>query len=221
MANLYLQSLKSSEMKKWLVILLLSLALILLVSPVGLYVYQFAYWHNHTWFDSFNLSDDKDIWAKFGDFLNVWVSLSSLTILSMLTYYIHSIDKNREDFRNRPLLIYKRDVETGKWKIKNIGNGAALNIIHSDTNDENVWDNNLDKFHSLMSGEDFILEYPSTGKIMCAVYYDIHGKVYSSLCKDEDTKISIGEDRFKNMDKSKYRSLEVLIAIKNWKFNQR
>jgi hypothetical protein len=120
---------------------LLILPWIIVLAPMLLYQFQV----NRLDGQWLSFTHNSETWGHFGDFMNVWVSMASLIVLTGLTYYIHKIEILREEEReraeanrqenikrdeilkNRPALIFD-EYEGGLWKVKNVGLQVALNI---------------------------------------------------------------------------------------------
>ncbi|WP_373513647.1 hypothetical protein [Persicitalea sp.] len=140
-----------------------SLALLLILIPIGIYCFQFA---------GNGLSQKPQHWAALSDYLNVWVSMASLIFLATLTYVLDRQRGADEQARNRPLVIFRVDHNEKVWYLKNVGNGVALDIDISrleKTGDGELWEIPV-KVYALMSGEEFkIFWFRAAGKI-CATY---------------------------------------------------
>ena len=200
--------------------LTISIASSLIVVPIILYFHQFAH---------FGLSDSQSIWGAFGDFMNVWVSMASLLILGTLTFSLDSLNFNRqkaaadledarlkanretEDARNRPFIIYKYDVTHSVWKIKNVGIGPALNIRLSFRDKEGAW-RMPTKIHSLSGGEEmpFPYESPDIDAVLCFVYNDVRGIIISTFGQYEDSLIKVDEDLLSEFDVADFTSQDAL-----------
>jgi len=192
--------------------LFLCLAFAIIVIPLIFYVCHFG---------EFGLSDEPAIWGAFGDYLNVWISCASLILLSGLTFYLSNIDNKRQEeyqrleaSRNKPFLTCKLD-KNATWKIRNVGNGPAINIRYSFVNATEQFDVPT-KIHSLISGEDFLFQFgePNTVEFKLAIaYYDIHNNVISTFFEKDDSQIFEGIDLLKDFDKGNYVSLYMLEKI--------
>jgi hypothetical protein len=153
-------------------------------------VFSFLFYTFHF---GFKVSVNHAIWGQFGDFMSVFISIANLIIISSLTYFIAKIEEKRDqENRNlelskvRPILIFK-DIGM-KWACRNVGEGAALNVmIAYKTNLAHDWENPV-KIYSLTSNEEFKIEWKKFHIAKwVAVYYDIYGTVFSSTCEHDDT----------------------------------
>ena len=161
----------------------------------------------------FTLSNDQAVWGQFGDYLSVFVAIASLVVISSLTYFIAKNENRRDDENKilenskiRPILIFK-DIG-GKWACKNVGEGAALNImIAYKTNNLHSWEHPV-KIYSMTSKEEFQIEWKKFGVAKwVATYNDIRGEVFTSICEDDDTVYQIGRNELKIIGKT-YMRLE-------------
>src|SRR5436305_704303 len=97
---------------KWLI----TISVIVLMPPF------FLYWMN---FGSSSFSKHFRDWIDFSQYYGVFIALFNGIILVWLTLRIH---KENTAF-NKPILIFTiNDDQHYPHKIKNIGNGAAINI---------------------------------------------------------------------------------------------
>ncbi|OZI09348.1 hypothetical protein BWI93_04085 [Siphonobacter sp. BAB-5385] len=175
-------------MKNYLLVGLIASTFIML-GAVAIYAMQF---HNHTF------SNSPENWGQFGDYMNVFVSISSLILLSTLTLYIHKSEDARasqaekqEKERNRPILIFYIE-DGGVWAIKNVGNSVALNIFIKETTG-NEKETSQRKIYSLMPGQGIGLRFASNVVKWESTYYDILGNIISSICINDQTEILDGK----------------------------
>jgi hypothetical protein len=194
--------------KRWIPLIL---GTILIVFAFIFYSFQFG----------FSLSKDQTVWGEFGDYMNVFVAIANLFVIGYLTIFFAEMEEQRdkenrtlEEFKIRPNLIFK-DIGA-KWACRNIGEGAAMNImIAYKTSNVGQWENPI-KIYSLVPKEEFVIEWrKSLIYKWAAVYYDIRGNVITSTCENDDTNVYIGKNEliaFKN----NYKRLE---DVKNVSFD--
>jgi len=169
----------------------------------------------------FLVSKNRTVWGEFGDFMSVFVAIANLVVVSSLTYFIAKIeDKRDEENRNlenskiRPILIFK-DIGK-KWACRNVGEGAAMNImIAYKTKSTLSWENPI-KIYSLVPKEEFEIEWRKYQVFQwSAVYYDIHGTVFTSICENDDTVFEIDKNELLSFTNN-YKRLE---DVKNISFD--
>lgn len=110
--------------------------------------------------------------------ISLVVSIINLYLFYLLTSQInnHSMEKDK------PILVFV--VKPNQWKIKNVGLGAALNIIVIEYRDqEGVKPENAVLYPSLTSSENQNIQflYPKKFK---AFYEDIFGNLHVSSCEN-------------------------------------
>jgi hypothetical protein len=116
------------------------------------------------------------------------ISIFSLVVSSYL-----SIRSARAQIR--PVLVLLYDTGSG-WRIENVGNGPALNVIVSVKANRNLeWPDPV-RVPPLAANGAFVLEWLrrlDLGTASIGVYYeDFHGKKYSSVCTDNLTTVKDG-----------------------------
>lgn len=70
------------------------LSILLVVGAIGMYIYQFGFY----------ISNSKEEWAQFGDFLNVFVGLANLLLISVITLLIYENQKNEEEEKENRII---------------------------------------------------------------------------------------------------------------------
>lgn len=164
-------------------------------------------------FSDQGLSNDQEVWAHFGDYMNLWMGLASLFSIVSLTYLIHRREQHqqqaaeeKEDALNRPYLVFLWTNRTYYFQIKNIGNGPALDIRTSfKPRDET---NYVLPYEQTPLGRGDITdfkEYHDGFSEFVAVYSDIWGnKISTFYSSSYINEIKIGHDEFYFLsDKSK------------------
>lgn len=187
---------------------------------LALYVVKF---NNHLW------SDDPAAWGQLGDYMNMYVSTSSLILLSGLTYIIHRADTNRleeqakQDGRralseeenrkalNRPVLIFKVDTIDHsfghQWKIRNISQNVAINPVVAFSENINEWTKPV-VIYSLGPGEELALNWIRAAAQLCATYDDVHGNVLTSIIQDDRMSILPGVNVLSHIPPERYTRWE-------------
>lgn len=194
--------------KRWIPLIL---GTVIIVFAFIFYSFQFG----------FSLSQDQTVWGEFGDFMNVFVAIANLFVIGYLTIFFAEMEEQRdqeskklEELKIRPNLIFKDIGE--KWACRNIGEGAAMNImIAYKTSNVGQWENPV-KIYSLVPKEEFVINWKKNYiHKWVAVYYDIRGNVLTSTCENDDTNVDIGKNELLAF-KNKYRRLE---DVKNVSFD--
>jgi hypothetical protein len=79
-----------------------------------------------------------------------------------------------------PVLIFVRRSEK-IWQIQNVGKGPAISVKIGDKNRNDEW-KALTQFYPIAAGASLDLPWQSYGIELGAVYTDVKGNIYSSLC---------------------------------------
>ncbi len=180
----------------WLFYLFLGISFLILIGAVGFYIYHFGT----------HFSDKKEEWGQFGDFLNVFVSICNLVVVTSLTFIVFKIQQSEQRVEVRPYLIFKVLPQKKIWAVKNVGRGVALNVLITNSQEREEWDVPV-KIYSLMPEE--VLEITWFGpSIQCrGVYFDIHENVYTSTCENDETSFVENFHGLSNFKKN-YKRLE-------------
>lgn len=174
-----------------------ALALLFIIIPIIWYCCSFGT----------ELSNDKEVWAQFSDFLNVFVSIANLLLVTALTYSIYIYQREDESNKSIPMLIFMIEPETGMCLIKNIGKGPALNVQVSYKKPNNDWEKPT-KIYSFPEGSGLKLDwFDLTGEYI-AVYSDYLENDFTSICKDEDTRFYKKENHLKGKFSDYYKLRE-------------
>lgn len=89
-----------------------------------------------------------------------------------------------------PVLVFVYDKEHG-WEIRNVGKGPALNVIVAQSNGEN-WDMPT-SCYPIDAGDNLKIPWVGHDPYQLGVSYcDAHNRCYTSICKDDLTRISNG-----------------------------
>lgn len=199
----FFQKKQRSNKFKWYPWFLFGIGVFILFVPFTFYA---------LWFGP-SISKDHMVWGEFGNFMSLFVSITNLFIIATLTMFIAKNEESRdeemrkiENSKIRPIVIFK-DIGK-KWACRNIGEGAAMNImIAYKTGNGRSWENPV-KIYSLVPQEVFEIEWRKYGVYQwVAVYYDIRGTVYTSICENDDTDFQIGKNELTSFLKD-YKRLE-------------
>jgi hypothetical protein len=117
--------------------------------------------------------------------LSYAIALSSITIsiLALLVAYF----SNRGSVRaaSRPILIFSM-VSTFKWQVQNVGTGPAINVVVADCHPGGRTDSVTDCY-PIASGGHLDLAWIRAGWELKAIYTDVFGRAYSTLCAGKNT----------------------------------
>lgn len=190
----------------------LSFGIGVLIIILAIYFYSFTF--------GFSISKDQAIWGQFGDFMNVFVAIANLFVVSFLTYYLNKIEEKREEENKilekskvRPILIF-RDIGM-KWECVNVGEGTAMNIMIAYKTNTDSWENPV-KIYSLIPKEKFEIDWKKYNvSKWVATYYDIHNTVFTSICEKDDTIYEIDKNELYEFENN-YKRLE---DVKNLSFD--
>lgn len=112
------------------------------------------------------------------------------SLVSFGLSFWHSLRSFRAGIR--PVLVIAYDSSLG-WVLRNIGTGPALNIVVAQRNLDGEWFNPV-RSPALAAQTQFVLKWlghvNDTG--IGASYEDFKGKVYSSTCGDDLSRIFVG-----------------------------
>lgn len=182
-------------------IVAITIAVTIVIVPLICYLYTFKN----------GISLRNEDWGTFGDFMNVFVSFASLIVVSALTYQLHKIELQNateshklDETRSRPILIFK-DIG-GKWACSNVGVGTGLNVLIAYKYDEeSPWMHPV-KAYSLKPGDELTLDWKKYQVYEWrARYYDVWGNVFTSTCKEDETKVEINYNGLESEEKSTIR----------------
>jgi hypothetical protein len=158
----------------WVLRLGVILVFLMIIGPIMAYRSQFGG----------VFSNGREVWGQFGDFLNVFVSISNLVFISILTYFIYSNQQKDENERNKPVLIFKLiKVKEVYWELQNVGKGPAINILMSKSKIIDQWDKPT-IVYALKEGDSFKTSISDEITLLSASYQDNLGNVFSSICKN-------------------------------------
>ena len=106
----------------------------------------------------------------------------------LLTRKLANESKRMADLTDKshlqPVIVFNRSGQR-PWKLKNVGNGPALNVLVSGGTKEKVWnETNTILLSAVGSNEEVALEWltkKDTGAL-CAIYKDVAEREYTSEC---------------------------------------
>ncbi len=118
-----------------------------------------------------------------------------LTITSLviaLAAFIVSASRYRLTARNmmRPVLVFSRN-DVGTWDVKNVGNGAAINVEIYDGGTSYVWVRRA-ICSPLLKEEKHNLPWVKKGRTLGANFTDSDGRKYSTKCNAYKNNVSKG-----------------------------
>lgn len=132
-----------------------------------------------------SFSAEQEHWGAFSDYLNVFISILNIVFLALLTYSIYRYQREDEQNKSIPILIFKVD-NRRKWTVQNVGKGVALNILISSSKKQDSWDKPT-KVYSIMEGAELKLPWISAALQLRADYFDMNKNTLSSICQNDDT----------------------------------
>jgi len=123
----------------------------------------------------------RRVWSA----IPILLSMAAL-IISFRSYRVTAI-------RNvKPVLVIAYANESG-WQLRNVGNGPALNVLVAQRHETGDWFEPV-RVPPLASGDELHLTWLQHTNIrwIGVTYNDVDGRVYSSECSDDLTKIRPG-----------------------------
>jgi len=132
------------------------------------------------------ISNETSDWGSFSDYLNPFVSLANLILIAFITYFVNKTNLLVE----KPTIVFAWDNDNKKYRIKNIGKGAALNIVlkHKEKRDSEGWDSNV-LCYSLGQNDEILIKWSKGEDEWIAYYDDIFDNHYFSNIRDDYVKI--------------------------------
>lgn len=162
---------------------------LILFIGLGVYLWKFS---------GAQLSNDPVKWGVYGDYAS-WIFTAINTLfLSLLSFVLYRSQEQREKFEanyleadQKPIVIFYVDLASRTWHIRNIGKGAALNIIVADNlGGVGKWEN-IYKCYSLGPGEKYPIIWKQNFAQLLAIYNDIFSdKIFTSICLGDETTIN-------------------------------
>ena len=121
--------------------------------------------------------------AKRNVEISDWVALAAI-IISLISFALSFLQNLRSERSHiRPMLAVVYDGETG-WRLRNIGNGPALNIVVAQRRRDEEWIRPV-RIPPLQAGTDFHLKWLGHDNVdeIGTAYEDFQGREYSSTCE--------------------------------------
>jgi hypothetical protein len=168
---------------------------ILIILAIGVLIFYYNF-HNQKF--PKNLSD----WAYFSSYAGLIVSICNILILGAI-----STSFNGQNIKlQKPCIIFKislEEAEKAYYIIKNVGKGAALNIIvkHKNNKGNEKWDSST-ICYSLGQNDELKLLWKKGGDEWIAVYDDILGNHYDSNIKGDTMTFNVLNDKLNKMHRS-------------------
>jgi uncharacterized protein with PQ loop repeat len=148
------------------------------------------------------ISDKQSDWASFASYVGLIVSICNLVILGII-----SVSFSLQNIKlQKPCIIFEislEEKEKAYYVIKNVGRGAALNILVKYKNDKKneAWDLSV-ICYSLGPNDKFKLFWKMGGDEWIAIYDDILGNHYASNIKND----TMTFDELDNESNKKHRA---------------
>ena len=185
------------KQSRWVILLTI---VFIIVGPI-IYFYNF---HGP-------ISVESSKWNDFSSFLNPFIALGNLVIISWLSFQVYHYNKEK-DFKDgvfqrtieRPTLVFKVEIgvhgEGEYWKVINIGKGAAINLKIGESSFRNSnWNSPIAQCYSLGNSESHNLEWLKSANILCVVYHDVFENMYVTIMADNELYIRAVDDKFINI----------------------
>lgn len=87
-----------------------------------------------------------------------------------------------------PVLVFAR-LSVKRWQLVNVGQGPALSIVVGDKAQDGKWANRV-RYFPIAAGAAVELDSLQSGDQLVAVYSDIRGHSYSSVCSASENRFS-------------------------------
>ena len=91
-----------------------------------------------------------------------------------------------------PVLVFVR-IAANRWQLSNVGQGPALSIVVGDQAPDGKWGNKV-RYFPIAAGASVDVDSLQHGDKLVAVYADIRGNTYSSVCSASENKFSLSND---------------------------
>ena len=144
-------------------------------------------------------SNTTETWGAFSDYLNPFIAISNLIVFIWLSFSVYEYNekKDRQDEilktkMERPVLVSSSDYHPHTnpqevWSIKNVGNGAALNLLITTKTQRNLsWRVPAIKCFSLGKMESIELLWAAPIiDVICVIYEDIFENKYVTVFADD------------------------------------
>ena len=87
-----------------------------------------------------------------------------------------------------PVLVFAR-LSATRWQLVNVGQGPALSIVVGDKEQSGKWANKV-RYFPIAAGAAVEVDSLQSGDQLVAVYTDIRGNSYSSICSASENRFS-------------------------------
>lgn len=133
-----------------------------------------------------NLSNKLDDWGATSDFFNLFLNLINITLLTYIAVYVHKESINIKTTLERPLLVFIFNLEIKKYRLKNVGKGAASSIyvLNKKKEGQNYWDM-IVKCYSLGADDYLDVKWLNGVYEFAVIYTDIFNGIHVSRMKDD------------------------------------
>lgn len=108
----------------------------------------------------------------------------------------------------RPTLIFENSLREKSdktvWCVENVGRGPAINVIMACADMNFLWkeEENI-LLPALSVGQQQHLDLLSVAWAFCAVYSDVDGRFYTTVCRENRNTVSLG-NRYPNLTAKRY-----------------
>ena len=134
----------------------------------------------------------------------LWFSLLSLlvSVFAMALSFYAFRTNHRTGIQ--PMLVFYSKGKNTKWHIKNVGNGPAINVLITGGDVHLRWQKEENVMLSAIPiGDERRLAWINSLGSLLAVYSDVYGNEYTSVCVHNRNKIT-GKNLFKDLKPKKY-----------------
>lgn len=85
-----------------------------------------------------------------------------------------------------PVLVFSR-VSSNRWQLVNVGQGPAISIVVGDKTQQGDWGSRV-RYFPISAGAAVDVDSIHDGDQLVAVYTDIRGNAYSSICSSSENR---------------------------------
>ena|SRR5215210_7565315 len=126
--------------------------------------------------------------------LEIWISIGAL-VVSLISFAVSFWQRREADITGvKPALAFVFDNKAG-WRLQNIGNGPALNVVVAEKHSEDGWFNPV-RIPPIAKGDEFALHWiaPDNSNGLGATYTDIQDRPYTSTSGNDYSRIIAGHE---------------------------
>lgn len=126
--------------------------------------------------------------------LEIWISVGAL-VISLISFVVAFWQRREADITGvKPTLVFVFDNESG-WKLQNIGNGPALNVIVAEKPPEGDWFNPV-RIPPIAKDGEFTLCWIALGNPngLGTTYNDIRNRPYTTTSGNDYSRIIEGRE---------------------------